>query len=185
MKTGCKEGEPGVEHCIIQSYANRLAGDAFTIVKYFADYEILSQLLKPPPRSPLPFQQFSDLHSAIRQLSTVRGTTPLSLTVNTGGNGVDIANVGKSHTRFSSTKKLLTKQLEQHTKLIWIAKRRACTNLLVGWLATLLNLEEHGRSQTAILAPGACHLSAADGCECQTGHNYVLARKFSSLGSLF
>lgn len=88
-------------------------------------------------------------------------------------------------TCFTSTNKLSVSVVEQDAALVWMEMRRASVDDWMGWLATLLNLEQKEKYKKSIPFTGLIPLLTDEGCESQVGRNYIAVHRNVSTGYFF
>ena len=84
--------------------------------------------------------------------------------------------------RYSSTRKLLEKTFETSRDYVSIAERRAALDLWIGWVCSMLDVDNHCTWRTEIPNGGGRFLMTGKDCPPQHGHNDFDVKETGSPG---
>ena len=102
--------------------------------------------------------------------------------INSGDASTDLNQRNGGHARISSTTRLLIGHMESDRQRMWAARRRAALDLWMGWLLSLLNLDNYAQWESFVPKSGGRFLMTGKECPAQVGHNDFAVVKGQSPG---
>lgn len=124
----------------------------------------------------------ADLSTAVQNSFAVQHPTLWYPMINTADKAADNVDSEIRVTRCNYKIKLLIFVFEQGTTLVWMVKRRSCRKVSVGWLATLLYLDQEEKYKTLICFTVGRSLLIRKGYKPHVGHYHTAIRRNASLG---